>query len=66
MVTINCASLQESMLESELFICASTQFNEIKLALVLQGIAELSAFLRRETSGLKLDAVQLDANHEPG
>jgi hypothetical protein len=51
--------------ESELFVCASTQFNEVELALVLQCIAELSAFLRRETPGLKLDAVQLDANHEP-
>ena len=53
------------MPESELFICASTQFNEVELALVLQCIAELSAFVRRETPGLKLDAVQFDANHEP-
>ena len=53
------------MPESEQFVCASTQFNEVELALVLQCIAELSAFLRGETPGLKLDAVQLDANHEP-
>jgi hypothetical protein len=48
------------MPESEQFVCASTQFNEVELAPVLQCIAELSAFLRRETPGLKLDAVQLD------